>query len=106
MNPQAITAAVSRARYLGLSASNLQALCILSVQGSCSLNHIASELAVSSAAVTSIADKLEHLTFASRSHNRHDRRGISLAITDHGREALADIIRDATVASWENLTPA
>lgn len=106
MNPQALAAAMRCARNLELSASTLQALCILSVRGSCSLNHITNELEITGSAVTGIADRLENLRFAARTHNPLDRRGITLSITEHGRNALADIIRDATVASWENLTPA
>lgn len=106
MNPQAIAAVIARARQLDLHASTLQALCILSVDGSCSLNHLTSELEITGPAVTCVADRLESLRYAVRSQTRHDRRGITLSITDHGREAMADIVKDAVVASWENLTHA
>jgi DNA-binding MarR family transcriptional regulator len=106
MNPQAIAAAIHRARQLDLHASTLQVLCILSATGPSSLHHLSAELEITGAALTNIADRLESLRYAARTQTRHDRRGITLTITDHGREALADIIRDATAASWENLTPA
>lgn len=100
MNPQAIAAALHRGRALDLSASTLQALCILS-KGEQTMTSLAREMEVDPANITGIGDRLESLRFARRIFGRPDRRKVRLAITDHGREALADIIRDATAASWD-----
>lgn len=106
MNPQALAAALFKARELELGASTLHTLCLLSAKGPQSMTRIAAELGLDPAAITGTADRLESLRFARRIHGRPDRRVVRLAITDHGREALADILREATAASWEILPAA
>lgn len=101
MNPQAIAAALSKARELELGATTLHALCILSAKGPRNMTQLAAEIGIDPAAITGTADRLEDLSFACRRHGKPDRRKVCLSITNHGREALADIIREATAASWD-----
>jgi DNA-binding MarR family transcriptional regulator len=106
ITPSILHAALAKARELDLSDTRLQALSALSHRGSETIGRVCSQLGISYAALTGLADSLEALRYAQRTRTSHDRRIIHLAITPHGRQALADVLAAANAAAWENLTPA
>lgn len=97
MNPvEELVEMLAEARNLELSATSLQALCLL-VAGPMKLTDLADELVISTAAVTGIVDRLVNLGFAERRHNHttpgKDRRVIRLGITHQGVSAVEQIIQ-------------
>lgn len=100
MTAASLAAMLFRARDLDLSDHALQALCILSA-GSLSLTDLASQIGISTAAITHIADRLESLSYAERTRPSSDRRVILLRLTETGNCALGDILSDGVKASWD-----
>ncbi len=83
----------SRQRKLG--AGSLQTLAILDLcGGSAKLGVIAGRLCVSTAAMTSLADRLTKAGLVQRSFPKTDRRVIHLELTFHGREVLKQILSE------------
>jgi DNA-binding MarR family transcriptional regulator len=54
-------------------------------------NHINRKIGLTSAAMTGILDKLESMRLIFRRRSQHDRRVITIGLTDRGREVAHDI---------------
>jgi DNA-binding MarR family transcriptional regulator len=69
-----------------------QAITILLLEGEfMTTNHINRKIGLTSGAMTGILDKLESMRLIFRKHSQHDRRVITIGLTDRGREVAHDI---------------
>lgn len=81
-----------------LSEAALNLLALLHEHGGVTMTVAARELESSTATLTGLADRLEHLGFAKRIHTRSegDRRKVKLEITPRGCAAIEDILAAAS----------
>lgn len=95
MNTQTIIALCEKTRELDLAITTLRTLCILAEEGAQTMTDLARKLGLETASTTVVARRLELLRYAIRKHGSKDRRVVRISITDHGRNALNDIITAA-----------
>jgi len=91
-----------------LSPNRFNALRALGRDEPLTMSALAERLRVSTAAVTSIVDKLEAEELASRARSTEDRRQVLVEITPHGREAVNGVLKvraDLFRYMLENVSP-
>jgi len=91
-----------------LSPNRFNALRALGRDEPLTMSGLAERLKVSTAAVTSIVDKLEAEELASRARSTEDRRQVLVEITPHGREAVNSVLKvraDLFRYMLENVSP-
>ena len=81
--------AAARAAF-GIGAREAAALGELFVDGPLTPTDLAARLNVTTAAVTELADRLEHASHLSRAQHPTDRRRVLLHLTDEARQTLVD----------------
>ncbi len=96
-------------KNLGISMSQFNAMMRLDHCASCGVSDIAEHLGITSAAVSQLLEKLVQQGYIVRTEGLHDRRLKAIALTDSGRQLLADTIRERE--KWvadlnDRLTPA
>ena len=87
--------AAARAAF-GVGAREAAALGELFVDGPLTPTDLAARLNVTPAAVTELADRLEHASHLSRAQHPTDRRRVLLHLTDEARQTLVDEWADYT----------
>lgn len=94
ITPFQIARLISHMDDYNLNSSALHCLCVIDAAGADALTmtSTARAMRLSTAALTSIADRLETLGFITRRPARVDRRVIWLELTQRGKEALQDIL--------------
>jgi DNA-binding MarR family transcriptional regulator len=75
---------IKTVRFHGLNLTATEALLTLAALGQTDMSGLAAELAVSSASITAIADRLVKARLIIRSYSRDDRRTIYLTLTELG----------------------
>jgi DNA-binding MarR family transcriptional regulator len=91
-----------------LSSNRFNALRALGSDEPLTMSALADRLKVSTAAVTSIVDKLEAEGLASRTRSTEDRRQVLVDITPRGREAVESVLKvriDLIRYMLENVSP-
>lgn len=80
----------------GLTPSRYTALSVLRRQGAMRIGDLAQLMSVSAPTVTRLVDALDELGLVSRGRDSADGRVTVISLSDHGREVIEQIRRDAT----------
>jgi DNA-binding MarR family transcriptional regulator len=85
----------------GVSMSHLHVMWILQSHGDLSMTHLAEMLDISLSNATGLIDRMEERGIIERVRVPDDRRIVRVALSDHGRELLAqvDLVRSDLVAT-------
>jgi DNA-binding MarR family transcriptional regulator len=81
----------ARCQANGLSIIGFQALALLEMHGDMPMSRLAEELGVAFPNATGIVGRMEERGIVERTHDEHDRRVVRVALTDAGRQLIADM---------------
>jgi DNA-binding MarR family transcriptional regulator len=84
----------------------MRALYFLNVEPDATPKRVAAHMGLTTGAVTTLVDRLVDGGFALRSPNPNDRRSVLLALTDRGREAVAEVTQLYSTAFLDSIDPA
>lgn len=98
------------ANSVGLTAPQLRVLQIVAARENCTATHVAQQMRISQATVTSLVDKLVRQDMVVREPSSTDRRQTNILPTEKGRKAIADapdplqqrfVRKFSAMADWE-----
>lgn len=94
------------ANQFGIAPADMRALYFLNVEPNATPKRVAAHMGLTTGAVTTLVDRLVDGGFAVRTPNPQDRRSVLLALTDHGREAVAGVTELYSAAFLGSIDPA
>lgn len=91
----------------GVTAAQAGALFIIQEHNGCTLTRLSRGLMSDNSAITGLVDRLEKQRLVKRERDRHDRRAITVSLTDEGKRALrqaAPVVHHFNQALQEGFT--